>query len=229
MFIIFTYKMFILILINDYNTDNEVSMTHTSHYRSELCFTNAVSCSFFILFVVHHFGLNDQWFNVITLSIFDIWCSAFFWVVWTFTYCVTPAELLHSALMKNHLRKRNRLKKKPLKHRRNPPWSTAPQSRPRQLKHSSARPLTLLLCAPLLPWSVRTWRLWARATASGPTAARWRRSTSHSCTNTLTRMETCRRLLTVRLASNVRRVWSCCIAIGNKNVINLYCLCVFCR
>uniref|UniRef100_A0A8C2B0E4 Cilium assembly protein DZIP1 n=1 Tax=Cyprinus carpio TaxID=7962 RepID=A0A8C2B0E4_CYPCA len=61
---------------------------------------------------------------------------------------------------------------------------------------------------------------------SGPTAARWRRSTSHSCTNTLTRMETWRRLPTVRLASIIRMVWNCCIAIGNTNVTNLYCLCV---
>ncbi len=191
-----------------------------SHYRREPFY--------FILFVVHHFGYDYWFYYLITLSICVILCNAFFWVVWTCAYFISPSELLHSALMKNHLRKRNRLRKKALKHRRNPPWSTAPQSRPRLLKHSSARPLTLLLCAPLLPWSVRTertWRLWARATVSGPRAARWRRSTSHSCTNTLTRMETCRRLLTVRLASYVRTYGVVLLQLETKMLQ----ICVFCR
>lgn len=161
----------------------------------------------------------------ISILILWFWCCGFFCVVWQCKYYVSLAEPLHSALMKIRPRKRRRLRTKPLKHRRNLSWSTAPQSKPRLLKHSSARALTLLLCAPLLPWSVRTgqmWPLWATATASGPTAARSRRSTSHSCTNTPTRMEMWRRLLTVRLASNVCG----CIAL---DLFYICIVCAFCR
>ncbi len=210
---IFSVKIYFLFLQHWQSSFNQ-----TCHIIEENLFT-----LFCLLFIT-----SAMITDLITLSLCDILCNAFFWVVWTCAYFISPSELLHSALMKNHLRKRNRLRKKALKHRRNPPWSTAPQSRPRLLKHSSARPLTLLLCAPLLPWSVRTertWRLWARATVSGPRAARWRRSTSHSCTNTLTRMETCRRLLTVRLASYVRTYGVVVLQLETKMLQ----ICVFCR